>query len=88
VPAVELESLAQHLKQTIRVKCDLPSLGFDEPVSVSVGAASLSADANTPEELLLPCYQRAYLQKISRAGITIQLAEGGRSGSASRIAAV
>ncbi len=88
VPATELESLAQQLKQTIRAKCDLPSLGFDEPISVSVGAASLSAGAETPEELRLQSYQRAYLEKISRAGITIQLAEGGRIGSASRIAAV
>ena len=85
VPPAQLESLALELKQAVRAKCELPSLGFDEPIVVSVGTAAFPSQATTPEELLLLSYQRAYLEKISRAGITIQLAEG-HIGSAHRIA--
>jgi diguanylate cyclase (GGDEF)-like protein len=85
VPPAQLESLALELKQAVRAKCELPSLGFDEPILVSVGTAAFPSQATTPEELLLLSYQRAYLEKISRAGITIQLAEG-HIGSAHRIA--
>jgi diguanylate cyclase (GGDEF)-like protein len=85
VPPAQLEALGLELKHAIRAKCEAPSLELDEPILVSVGSAAFPSQARTPEELLLLSYERAYLEKISRAGITIQLSEG-HIGSAHRIA--